>query len=148
MVALLAAGVASAYTLSYPYFPIPTTMNCQSATSEPQYCVYPAPSTSYSVSPTGALDDYSVWYDAGNSGWGDKDKLMSMCVADWESGSYTYALHENTNHLNDSYRFDYGLMQVNSYGIGAFDPYDIMVSGYYNMNAAYSDVALLAGSER
>lgn len=112
-------GVASAPTLSYPYFPIPTTTTCSSATSYPSYCVTPAAGTSYSVSPTDFNADYSVWAEAGSPyrGWGDSDKLMSMCVAHWESGSYTYNLHDNyPSEQYNSDRFDYGLMQVNSLG--------------------------------
>jgi hypothetical protein len=90
---LVVTGVFAA-TLNHPYFPIPLTQSC-SITSSPAYCVVPSPSTYYYGNETDFNYDVSVWNASRYGGWGDADRLMSLCIANFESGKYTYEFGDN-----------------------------------------------------
>jgi hypothetical protein len=141
VVLLWGASAAFALNLTHPYFPIPLSWACGDVTSVTGYCVIPQSSTHYTATKTGSLSDYQVWSASGSGAWDDANKLMSMCIGNYESGGkFTYVLFDNyPNYQSESsdYRFDYGLMQVNSIHLPDFDPYYAINSEYWNMAEAY-----------
>ncbi len=153
LIFLIGAATALANSfiyLNYPYFAIPlaTGIDCSSTyQSHPSDCVVPASSTYYFASATGGpLTDSDRWAYAYNySSWNDDDKLLSMCIAQYESGGYIYNQGDNSYYdsgkttTND--RFDYGYLQVDSlhlYSPYYWDAYYLDTSPSYNVSKAYT----------